>query len=184
MLPLPLFLLPLAVLVLPLAEGTECTRSSDCPASSPYCSKWGYCQWSPRYGQSGPEDGQDCRTDGDCRGGAVCRAGHCRVTSHLRSCRSTSSPCFREQPAQPVGLKTIFLQHCEPWLALMITTSIIITRASKLGNVERNKERSPHDTRLMPSSQGQPPPPPPPQPGDRDLLRMSLPAPVWQVKAV
>ena len=58
----PLFLLLLAMVAVPLTEGTECTRSSDCPTSSPHCSKWGYCQWSPRYGQSGPERQRDRET--------------------------------------------------------------------------------------------------------------------------
>ena len=77
---LPLSILSLVSLVIiPLAQGTECTTSSDCPPASPYCSKWGYCQWSSRYGDSGPGDG-DCRRDEDCRSPRVCRAGHCRVT--------------------------------------------------------------------------------------------------------
>ena len=48
-------LLSLSLVVwLPQVSSTECVRSEDCPSAAPYCSRWGYCQWTQKYGDQGP----------------------------------------------------------------------------------------------------------------------------------
>jgi len=57
-------------------QGQRCESPSDCTDEwNPYCSKWGYCTWTPKFGNEGPpqsngavEDGKrgQCRTDSDC----------------------------------------------------------------------------------------------------------------------
>jgi len=72
----------LSFLLLCCAFGTEgqgltCETPKDCEVDpyNPYCSKWGYCTWTPQFGDEGPpqskgavEDGVrgQCRDDKDC----------------------------------------------------------------------------------------------------------------------
>jgi len=58
------------------SQGLKCDKPSDCTDEyNPYCSKWGYCTWTPKFGDTGPpqsrgavEDGRrgQCRDDSDC----------------------------------------------------------------------------------------------------------------------
>jgi len=59
------------------AQGLTCETPKDCEVDeyNPYCSKWGYCTWTPQFGDTGPpqskgavEDGTrgQCRDDKDC----------------------------------------------------------------------------------------------------------------------
>jgi len=58
-------------------QGLRCDTQADCAVDeyNPYCSKWGYCTWTPGFGDTGPgqskgavEDGTrgQCRDDKDC----------------------------------------------------------------------------------------------------------------------
>merc|ERR1712227_188195 len=58
-------------------QGLTCETPKDCEVDeyNPYCSKWGYCTWTPQFGNEGPpqskgavEDGVrgQCRDDKDC----------------------------------------------------------------------------------------------------------------------
>jgi len=58
-------------------QGLRCETAADCAVDeyNPYCSKWGYCTWTPSFGNEGPpqsrgavEDGVrgQCRDDKDC----------------------------------------------------------------------------------------------------------------------
>lgn len=58
-------------------QGLRCDTPADCAVDeyNPYCSKWGYCTWTPSFGDTGPpqskgavEDGTrgQCRDDKDC----------------------------------------------------------------------------------------------------------------------
>merc|ERR1719433_1889244 len=58
-------------------QGLTCETPKDCEVDeyNPYCSKWGYCTWTPQFGDTGPpqsagavEDGVrgQCRDDSDC----------------------------------------------------------------------------------------------------------------------
>jgi len=58
-------------------QGLTCETPKDCEVDeyNPYCSKWGYCTWTPQFGDQGPpqsqgavEDGVrgQCRDDSDC----------------------------------------------------------------------------------------------------------------------
>eukprot|EP00092_Neocalanus_flemingeri_P007571 GFUD01008171.1.p1 GENE.GFUD01008171.1~~GFUD01008171.1.p1 ORF type:complete len:353 (+),score=88.88 GFUD01008171.1:170-1228(+) len=59
------------------SQGLRCDTPADCAVDeyNPYCSKWGYCTWTPSFGDTGPpqskgavEDGVrgQCREDKDC----------------------------------------------------------------------------------------------------------------------
>jgi len=59
------------------SQGLRCETTADCAVDeyNPYCSKWGYCTWTPSFGDTGPpqskgavEDGVrgQCRDDKDC----------------------------------------------------------------------------------------------------------------------
>lgn len=82
-------LLP-ALLLLPslsTVSAQQCTASSDCPSpDAPYCSRWGWCQWTAQYGAAGPSEAEDtdlplgsCRSAQDCTPRApVCSSqGYC-----------------------------------------------------------------------------------------------------------
>jgi len=69
----------LSGVLVPLVEGQglRCDTEADCAVDeyNPYCSKWGYCTWTPSFGDTGPgqskgavEDGTrgQCRDDKDC----------------------------------------------------------------------------------------------------------------------
>merc|ERR1712013_475542 len=68
----------LSGVLVPLVEGQglRCDTEADCAVDeyNPYCSKWGYCTWTPSFGDTGPgqskgavEDGTrgQCRDDKD-----------------------------------------------------------------------------------------------------------------------
>ena len=71
-------LLPIILLVstIPTISGQQCSTSSDCSSpDAPYCSKWGWCQWTSQFGSAGPREVArtgsglplgSCRSSGDC----------------------------------------------------------------------------------------------------------------------
>jgi len=71
-------LLPVILLVstIPTISGQQCSTSSDCSSpDAPYCSKWGWCQWTSQFGSAGPGEVArtgsglplgSCRSSGDC----------------------------------------------------------------------------------------------------------------------
>lgn len=64
--------------LLSLVKAQQCGTSSDCTSpSAPHCSRWGWCQWTPDYGSSGPSSDQN--PSGSCRSAEECppRAPHC-----------------------------------------------------------------------------------------------------------
>lgn len=65
-------LLLLLVMVVEVVLGQQCTSSSDCTSpAAPHCSKWGWCQWTDRYGAEGPGQGGG-QQDGRCEGPQDC----------------------------------------------------------------------------------------------------------------
>jgi len=55
-------------------SGQQCSSSSDCSSpDAPYCSKWGWCQWTTQFGAKGPSEADrtglplgSCRSAQDC----------------------------------------------------------------------------------------------------------------------
>jgi len=82
-------LLLLSSLLSSSVSGEQCSTSSDClTPDAPYCSRWGWCQWTAQYGEGGPSqwDLEDvppgsCRSAQDCTPRApVCsNQGFCTV---------------------------------------------------------------------------------------------------------
>lgn len=74
-----------------MAEARQCRASSDCPAHSPHCSDWGWCQWTDQYGDQGPRDRLEtadagaCRADKDCspRFPVCSNLGYCTVKDYF-----------------------------------------------------------------------------------------------------
>jgi len=79
-----------AILLLPAFSAVaaqQCSSSSDCQTQdAPYCSRWGWCQWTAQYGEAGPSQSESedaplgsCRSAQDCTPRApVCsREGFC-----------------------------------------------------------------------------------------------------------
>jgi len=84
-----ILLLALDSILLNIVEARQCQASSDCPAHSPHCSDWGWCQWTDQYGDQGPrlqtaEDGA-CSTDQDCspRFPVCSNLGYCTVKDYF-----------------------------------------------------------------------------------------------------
>jgi len=49
----------IAVLSSSLAEAQKCATNLDCRSiEAPHCSKFGWCQWTPRYGDGGPSQAE------------------------------------------------------------------------------------------------------------------------------
>lgn len=75
-----------------MAEARQCQVSSDCPAHSPHCSDWGWCQWTDQYGDQGPRDRLEtaeagaCSTDKDCspRFPVCSNLGYCTVKDYFK----------------------------------------------------------------------------------------------------
>jgi len=82
-----ILLLALASVLLQMVEARQCRASSDCPAHSPHCSDWGWCQWTDQYGDQGPRarlqtaEAGACSTDQDCspRFPVCSNLGYCTV---------------------------------------------------------------------------------------------------------
>jgi len=96
-------LLP-ALLLLPTlstVSAQQCTASSDCPSpDAPYCSRWGWCQWTAQYGAAGPSEAEDadlplgsCRSSQDCTPRApVCSVqGYCTWHSSYQDAGSADT---------------------------------------------------------------------------------------------
>jgi len=55
-------------------SGQQCSTSSDCSSpDAPYCSRWGWCQWTTQFGAKGPSEAHrtglplgSCRSARDC----------------------------------------------------------------------------------------------------------------------
>jgi len=46
----------LAVLCGTVVSAQQCTTSLDCRSiEAPHCSRWGWCQWTPQFGENGPD---------------------------------------------------------------------------------------------------------------------------------
>lgn len=69
-------LLPVLLLLptLSTVSAQQCTASSDCPSpDAPYCSRWGWCQWTAQYGAAGPSEAEDTELPlGSCRSAQDC----------------------------------------------------------------------------------------------------------------
>lgn len=86
-----ILLLALASVLLQMVEARQCRASSDCPAHSPHCSDWGWCQWTDQYGDQGPRarlqtaEAGACSTDQDCspRFPVCSNLGYCTVKDYF-----------------------------------------------------------------------------------------------------
>lgn len=74
-----------------MVKARQCRASSDCPAHSPHCSDWGWCQWTDQYGDQGPRarletaEAGACSTDKDCspRFPVCSNLGYCTVKDYF-----------------------------------------------------------------------------------------------------
>jgi len=73
-------------------SGQQCSTSSDCSSpDAPYCSRWGWCQWTSQFGAKGPSEAD--RTGlplGSCRSARDCTP-RAPVCSNLGYCTWQSS---------------------------------------------------------------------------------------------
>lgn len=73
----------LLLVMLPGLMGQQCERSADCKSPyAPHCSKWGWCQWTSQYGDSGPVEVPSsgyCNSNKECvpRAPFCSRQGYC-----------------------------------------------------------------------------------------------------------
>jgi len=69
-------LLPATLLLstLSLISGQQCSTSSDCSSpDAPYCSSWGWCQWTAQFGATGPSEAdRTVQPPGSCRSAEDC----------------------------------------------------------------------------------------------------------------
>lgn len=98
--------LALASVLLQMVEARQCRASSDCPAHSPHCSDWGWCQWTDQYGDQGPRarlqtaEAGACSTDQDCspRFPVCSNLGYCTVKDYFEKSDVTRDNDLDQSP--------------------------------------------------------------------------------------
>eukprot|EP00091_Calanus_sinicus_P003073 TRINITY_DN13222_c0_g1_i1.p1 TRINITY_DN13222_c0_g1~~TRINITY_DN13222_c0_g1_i1.p1 ORF type:complete len:105 (+),score=18.47 TRINITY_DN13222_c0_g1_i1:26-316(+) len=85
---LKVFSLLVSFLLSVYGQGLRCDTPADCAVDeyNPYCSKWGYCTWTPSFGDTGPPQSKGAVEDGTRGNAEMTRIVHHR-DSFLQSTR-------------------------------------------------------------------------------------------------
>jgi len=106
-------LLLLLCLLSSTVSGQQCSTSSDCQTpDAPYCSRWGWCQWTAQYGEEGPiQWDQEDVPPGSCHSAQDCTP-RAPVCSNQGFCTVRQSNEQRpDNPSERVGSRTVSSQR-------------------------------------------------------------------------